>query len=166
VAAGDYPLQASVTGSGKTASIDLGVSITGTYTLALSTPDQVLSTTANAGTQKDMQLTVTNDGTAPITNVAMSASAPTNWKVEFEPATIPSVDAGATQNVTAHITPTNDAIAGDYEMTVTAKAAEATDDTTIRVRVETPQLWWIVGVALIVAVFAGLYWVFRTYGRR
>ena len=166
VAAGDYPLQASVTGSGKTASIDLGVSITGTYTLALSTPDQVLSTTANAGTQKDMQLTVTNDGTAPITNVAMSASAPTNWKVEFEPATIPSVEAGATQNVTAHITPTNDAIAGDYEMTVTAKAAEATDDTTIRVRVETPQLWWIVGVALIVAVFAGLYWVFRTYGRR
>ena len=40
------------------------------------------------------------------------------------------------------------------------------DDTTIRVRVETPQFWWIVGVVLIVAVFAGLYWVFRTYGRR
>ena len=96
----------------------------------------------------------------------MSASPPTNWKVEFEPATIPSVEAGATQNVTAHLTPTNDAIAGDYLMTVTAKGAEATADTSIRVRVETPQFWWIVGVVLIVGVFAGLYWVFRPYGRR
>ena len=68
--------------------------------------------------------------------------------------------------MTAHITPTSDAIAGDYEMTVTAKATEASDDVSIRVRVETPQFWWIVGVVLIVAVFAGLYWVFRTYGRR
>ena len=51
-------------------------------------------------------------------------------------------------------------------MTMTATGAEANDDVAIRVRVETPQLWWIVGVALIIAVFAGLYWVFRTYGRR
>ena len=49
VTAGDFPLQASVNGGGKTASIDLGVTITGTYTLTLSTPDQVLSTSANAG---------------------------------------------------------------------------------------------------------------------
>ncbi len=166
VTAGDYPLQASVSGSGKTASIDLGVTITGTYKLTLSTPDQVLSTSANAGSTTDLQMTVTNDGTAPATNLTMSASAPTNWKVEFDPATVPSIDAGATQNVTAHITPTSDAIAGDYEMTVTAKATEASDDVSIRVRVETPQFWWIVGVVLIIAVFAGLYWVFRTYGRR
>jgi uncharacterized membrane protein len=166
VTAGDYPLQATASGGGKDASIDLAVTITGTYEMALSTPDQVLSTTANAGTQKDLQLTVTNNGTAPLTNVAMSASAPTDWKVEFEPATIPTVEAGQTQNVTAHITPTSNAIAGDYMLTVTAKGAEANDDTDIRVRVETPQLWWIVGVVLIVLVFAGLYWVFRTYGRR
>ena len=51
-------------------------------------------------------------------------------------------------------------------MTLTATGAESTDDVQVRVRVETPQLWWIVGVGLIVAVFAGLYWVFRTYGRR
>ena len=66
----------------------------------------------------------------------------------------------------AKITPSSDAIAGDYEITMTAKGAESSDDVTIRVRVETPQLWWIVGVVLILLVFAGLYWVFRTYGRR
>jgi uncharacterized membrane protein len=73
---------------------------------------------------------------------------------------------GTPVNVNAKITPSSDAIAGDYELTMTAKGTESSDDVTIRVRVETPQLWWIVGVVLIVLVFAGLYWVFRTYGRR
>jgi len=79
---------------------------------------------------------------------------------------VPSIAPNDTQTLTATITPSADAIAGDYELTITAKGAEATDNVTIRVRVETPQVWWIAGVVLIVAVFAGLYWVFRTYGRR
>ena len=32
--------------------------------------------------------------------------------------------------------------------------------------VETSLLWGIVGVAIIIAVFVGLAWVFRQYGRR
>lgn len=166
VTAGSFPIKAGVSGGTKTATTDLEAVITGTYTMTLSTPDQVLSTSANAGSEKDFQLTVSNTGSAPVTNVVMSAAAPTSWKVDFDPATIPSIDAGQTTNVVAHITPTSDAIAGDYEMTITGKATEASDDVSIRVRVETPQFWWIVGVVLIVAVFAGLYWVFRTYGRR
>ena len=31
---------------------------------------------------------VTNTGSAPVTNVTLSGSAPTNWKVEFDPATV------------------------------------------------------------------------------
>lgn len=168
VAAGTYPLQVTVTGGGKTASIDLQVVITGSFTMTVSTPDQVLSTSANAGTQKDFQITITNTGTAPITNVTPSASAPTGWKVTFNPATIASIAPGTTGTVpvTAQITPSSDAIAGDYEVTMTASGAEASGNTTIRVRVETPQFWWIVGIVLIVATFGGLYWVFRTYGRR
>ena len=165
-AAATYPINVAVNGGGKDASLDLAVTVTGTYTLTLSTPDQVLSTTANAGSAKDFGLTLTNTGSAPVTGVTMSANAPTGWTVEFEPKDIASVAPGTPVTVTAKITPSSDAIAGDYEMTMTATGAESTDDVQIRVRVETPQLWWIVGVALIVAVFAGLYWVFRTYGRR
>jgi uncharacterized membrane protein len=166
VTADTYPIKVGVSGGTKVASTDLAVTITGTYTLSLTTPDQVLSTTANAGSVKDFQLVVANSGSAPVTNVTMTASAPTNWKVEFDPATVASIPAGETANVTAHITPTSDAIAGDYSMTITSKGTEASADTDIRVRVETPQFWWIVGVVLIVGVFAGLYWVFRKYGRR
>jgi uncharacterized membrane protein len=168
VDAASYPVTVSVNGGGKSAKLDLAATVTGTYTMTMSTPNQVLSTSANAGSQTDLQLTIANSGTAPITEVAPSANAPTGWKVTFEPATIAAVQPGADNaaTVTAHITPSNDAIAGDYEVTMTAKGVEATDDVTIRVRVETPQFWWIVGIVLIVAVFAGLYWVFRTYGRR
>jgi uncharacterized membrane protein len=166
VQAGTFPIEASATGAGQTAKADVTVEITGTYRLTVSTPDQVLSAAANAGTEKDVPLTVNNSGTAPVTGVALSASTPTGWKVTFDPAALDSVDAGQTATVTAKIVPSADAIAGDYEMTVTAKGAEASDDVQLRIRIETPQLWWIAGIALIVLVFAGLAWVFRRYGRR
>jgi uncharacterized repeat protein (TIGR01451 family) len=166
-AAGTYPFVVTATGGGKTAQVELSIVITGTFTVDVSTPDQVLSTSANAGSPTDFTIRVTNNGTAPITNVTTTAStAPTGWTVTFEPATVPSIDAGQFKDVVARITPTSDAITGDYNVVMTAKATEASGNTTIRVKVETPAFWWIAGLLLIVAVFAGLYWVFRTYGRR
>jgi uncharacterized membrane protein len=166
VDAASYPVQVTVTGGGKTVQGTLKVTITGTYTLDLSTANQVLSTSANAGTRTDFPMTITNSGTAPLTQVTPTATAPTKWTVAFDPPTIDSIAPGESATVTAQITPTSDAISGDYNVSVTAKAAEASGDVTIRVKVETPAFWWIAGIALIAAVFAGLYWVFRTYGRR
>ncbi len=165
--AGTYPFVVTATADGKTTEADLQIQITGSFTVNLSTPDQVLSTTANAGSLTNFTVRVTNNGTAPITNVTPSATAPTGWTVTFDPVSVPSVAAGQNQDFTAKITPTGDAITGDYNVVMTAKAAEATSDgTTIRVTVQTPAYWWIAGVVLIVLVFAALYWVFRTYGRR
>ena len=167
IAAGTYPFVVTATGGGKTAEQDLTIEITGSFTVDLSTPDQVLSTKGNAGSLTNFTIRVTNNGTAPITNVTPSATAPTGWTVTFDPASVASVDAGANQDFTAKITPTSDAITGDYNVTMTAKATEASSSaTTIRFTVETPAYWWIAGILLIVAVFAALYWVFRTYGRR
>ncbi len=167
--AGDYPVVATVSGGGKTAQVNLTVTITGSYSVSVSTPDQVLSTTANAGTEKDFVITATNTGTAPITKVQPSATAPTGWTVTFDPASVASLAAGSSNNVqsfTAKITPSSDAIAGDYIVTMKVAGAEASGSVDIRVRVETPQYWWIAGVVLLLAVFVGLGWVFRTYGRR
>lgn len=86
VAAGSFPVVVTVSGAGKTVTADLVVTITGTYTMVVSTPDQVLSTTANAGSATTFQVTVTNTGTAPVTGVEATGSAPTNWTVTFEPA--------------------------------------------------------------------------------
>ena len=71
--AGTYPLTVTAAGGGETAQIQLSVVITGSYTVALSTPNQVLSTTANAGSPTDFEIRVTNSGTAPVTAVTPSA---------------------------------------------------------------------------------------------
>ncbi len=167
--AGDFPVVVTASGGGKTAEADMTVTITGAYSMSVSTPDQVLSTTANAGTEKDFVIVATNTGTAPITQVQPSSTNPTGWTVSFDPATAATIAAGAsnnTQNFTAKITPSKDAIAGDYVVTLKVAGAEANGSVDIRVRVETPQFWWIAGVVLLLATFVGLYWVFRTYGRR
>ena len=167
IEAGDYPIQVTVTGAGETVTSDLSVTITGSFLLELTTANEVLSTTANAGSQTDVELVVTNTGTGPITAVTPTALPPTGWTVTFEPETVPTIDPQATATIVAHITPTGDAITGDYNVGITTRSEEsASDDVQIRVKVETPAFWWIAGVALIALVFIGLWWVFRTYGRR
>jgi len=68
--------------------------------------------------------------------------------------------------VTASIVPSNDAIAGDYVVSFDASAGQVGDSVDIRITIETSPLWGFIGIGLIVAVLAGLWWVFRTYGRR
>ena len=63
--------------------------------------------------------------------------------------------------------PSGDAIAGDYNLTITATGDQSTRDSMdVRFTVETSLLWGVIGVALIVAVAAGVWWVFQRYGRR
>ena len=166
IAADSYPIQVTVSGGGKTVTADLTVTITGSYSLSLSTPNQVLSARATAGTAQEFQVTVTNTGTAAVSKLTPTATPPSGWTVTFSPETLDTLEAGKTETITATITPSGDAITGDYQLSVTAKTAEAQDTMAIRVTVETPAFWWIAGVLLIGAIGAALYWVFRTYGRR
>jgi uncharacterized membrane protein len=48
----------------------------------------------------------------------------------------------------------------------TATEAGATGAAQIRFTVETSPIWALVGLGLIVLILAGLFYVFRTYGRR
>ena len=166
-AAGTYPVRVTATAGSREIAGDLAVVITGSYGMTLSTPDEVLSTRGSAGSAIRQVLEVTNTGTAPLENVTVSGTTPTQWTVDFEPsATIESIAPNETATVTAVITPSGDAIAGDYAVTLRSTADEADDSIEVRVTVETSLLWGIIGIAIIIAVFVGLGWVFRRYGRR
>jgi len=168
VAAGTYPIQVTATAGERQVTQDLTIEVTGSYSLTLGTPNDVLSASGSAGAATTQQFEVTNTGTAPITAVAITASAPTNWEVTFDPEAVPTIAPGATETITASITPSGEAVAGDYVVSFTAKAAEAsaTDTAQVRFTVETSPLWAIIGLGLIVLILAGLFYVFRTYGRR
>ena len=95
----------------------------------------------------------------------MSATAPSGWTVKFDPATV-DVPAGQQVQVVAHVSPSADAIAGDYVTTFKATAAEANASTDIRVTIETSALWGAIGIGLIAIVLIVLWFTFRRFGRR
>jgi uncharacterized membrane protein len=152
----------------------LAVEITGTFSMTLSTPNQLVSAHGAAGSATIQQVVVTNTGTGPLTNVALTATQPTNWKVTFEPATIPAIQPGATGavTVTATITPVGEAVTGDYQVAINAAAAGANGAGAARANlpmtftVETSPIWLLAGFGLIVVILLALFYVFRTYGRR
>ncbi len=163
--AGVYPITVDATSGDKTAHADLSVEVTGSYSLKLTTPDGRLSTNASAGGVTDLSVVLQNTGTADIPDVKLSATAPTGWTVKFEPDTV-SVPANGDAQVTAHLTPSGNAIAGDYVTTFKASSDLASANADMRVTIETSLLWGAVGIALIALVLAGLWWTFRRYGRR
>ena len=153
--------------AGVTATAELTVEITGSFSMTLTTPDNRLNTSGSAGGEIRQALEITNTGTAPLEGLTLRGTPPSGWSVRFDPETVPAIQPGAEQAVTAIITPSGDAIAGDYEVPITASNDTAgSTDLALRVTVETSLLWGLIGVAIIVAVFAGLWWVFQRYGRR
>lgn len=164
-AAGKYPIAVDANAGTLTAHADLSVEITGSYALSMTTGNGVLSTNASAGSASDLTLVITNTGTADVANAKMTATPPNGWTVTFNPDTV-NIAANGTANVVAHMTPSNDAIAGDYMTTFKATADVANASADVRVTVQTSPLWGIVGIGIIAIVLIGLLWVFRQFGRR
>ena len=167
-AAGTYPIQVEARAGEQTATADLGIEITGSYSMTLATPGGVLSTSGAAGAPTTQVFELTNTGTAAVTEVEITASKPSGWDVTFDPPTLPSIEPGAVGTITATITPSSEAVAGDYVVSFTGKSTEGNADSPAQVRftVETSALWALIGLGIIVLILGGLFYVFRTYGRR
>lgn len=166
VKAGSYKIPIRAVSSGSQVSTELEVVITGTYDLKISTDSERLNLEATAGDAKTVKLKVTNDGSADLKGIDLTSSLPSNWEMTFQPETIDQLKAGETREVVAILTPSGDALAGDYAISVSAYTPEASSSADLRVEVETSILWGWIGVLIVAAVFAGLYYVFRKYGRR
>jgi uncharacterized membrane protein len=166
VVAGQYPIKVTAEGGGKKADITLTAEVTGSYKVTLTTPSGRLNAKAVAGKGSDLTLTVRNEGSTSIGNVTLSSSPPAGWKVTFSPSTINTIAAGRSQNVVAHITPSGQAVAGDYVLTLTATGQGSTSNADIRVTVQASKLFGIIGLLVIAAAIYVLLRVFRQYGRR
>jgi uncharacterized membrane protein len=116
-----------------------------------------------------MSFVIKNTGTAPMSKVTLVGTPPTGWKVTVDPTDgLDTIAPDQTGTINATITPSSDAVAGDYVVNFKSTATEDATGATAQIRytVETSTIWLIVGVGLIVLILAGLYYVFRTYGRR
>lgn len=167
VAAGTYPIVVTASSGARQVSTELGLEVTGSYGMTLSTPDDRLNVAGTAGGEIRQTLVIENTGTAPLDGLTLTSSdAPTGWTVRFDPETPAAIAPGQTGQVTAIIQPSGDAIAGDYNVTLSASNDNTSAEQSFRVTVETSLLWGLIGVALIIAVLVGLWFVFQRYGRR
>ena len=84
-AAGSYQVKVHASTRNASADMTLGLDATGEPKIALASADERLNADAEAGKATQINLVVTNDGSAPAKNVEVSATPPSNWKVSFAP---------------------------------------------------------------------------------
>lgn len=164
--AGEYTIPVSAISATENLSGELKLTITGNYQLSLSTPSSRLSFDATANKQSAVTVSVTNSGNIDLQNINLSSTAPTGWTVEYSESSIPALEAGATKELTVYVTPAEDALSGDYALSLTAKNAEASSSAAFRVTVKTETKWGIVGGLIILAVLGVLAFCFKKFGRR
>jgi len=163
---GEYQITVEATSGEITGTIELTAVVTSTYIMSLAPTGELYNTTATAGRDNYFSIEVQNNGSAAIDDIDFSTSKPTGWTVEFSPSDIDSIAAFDSQTVEVNIKPPAKAIAGDYQISLTAKGKQISDDIDIRVTVETPTIWGWLGVAIIVVVIAGLVYIFMRFSRR
>lgn len=166
VEAGDYTIDCAATSAKEQLSTALNVKILGTYNMELSTPDGRLSFDAYANKESDVTLKLTNSGNIALENISLTASAPSGWDVAFDTSVIDSLDAGASKEVVAHVTPGKDSLTGDYATIISASCDNQSAMAQFRITVKTQTGWGIFAVVIIIAVAGGLYYVMKKYGRR
>ncbi|HWQ11209.1 MAG TPA: NEW3 domain-containing protein [Roseiflexaceae bacterium] len=165
--AGSYAVKVLAQGGEVQAETVLVAEVTGRPQLALTGPDGRLSGEAQIGATTPFKLIVQNTGSAPARAIEMSASQPAGWTVTFEPQVIPELPAGQSAEVTASVKPADQAVAGDYVLTFTARPEDSpAKSAEFRVTLLTSTLWGLVGVALIALAVAVVGLAVMRFGRR
>lgn len=167
VASGDFAIPVNFNGDKAKATTKLSLDISGQPTISLSGENDRLSGEAYAGQEQNIPLVVHNSGTAPATNLTLSASPPSGWKVTFDPKTIPQLATDQDAKVTASVTPAAQAINGDYVVSFTASGDAGVSETaSYRLSVLTSTLWGFAGVGVIGAALLVLVGAVGRFGRR
>lgn len=164
--AGHYPVKVRVAAEDAHATAEVALDITGQPKLALAGREGLLSARATAGRDSAIPVTVTNTGTAPADNIQLSGTAPSGWKVTFEPKTIERIAPNQHTEVQAIIRPSDKAIAGDYVTTLTAASRGETGTANFRIAVTTSTMWGVAGVGIIGAALLIMVGAVARYGRR
>ena len=166
VDAGHYAVTARVAAEDARAETQVTLDISGQPKLTLAGRDGLLSARATAGTEASIPVVVTNTGTAPAENIQLSGSAPSGWKVSFEPKTIDRIAPNEHKEVQALLSPPSKAIAGDYVTSLTATSHGENGHADFRVTVTTSTLWGVAGIGIIGAALLIMVGAVARFGRR
>jgi uncharacterized membrane protein len=163
---GEYPITVKVSSDKAKGEVTLKVVLTGTYKLDAGTANGLLSLDAYQGKGANMSFYVKNNGSAAQEGIKFVTFKPENWKVEFSPEKIDMLSPGKLQQVEMTITPAEQALVGDYSVGVNVQGEKSSKDLEFRVTVRASTAWGWIGIIIIIAVLAGLVFLFVRMGRR
>jgi uncharacterized membrane protein len=164
--AGHFPVTVTVNAEDATAKVSLALDVVGQPQLQVAGRDGLLSARAVAGEQSSIPIVVTNTGSAPAENIALAATAPTGWKVTFEPSTIDRLVPGKDSEVQALVTPSDKSLAGDYMTSINATSRGEAASGQFRVTVATSTMWGMAGAGVIGAALLLMLGAVARFGRR
>ncbi|HEU0155460.1 MAG TPA: NEW3 domain-containing protein [Stellaceae bacterium] len=165
--AGDYKLALHAKSDAASSDLGLGITVVGQPRLSLAGEGGRLSGNAYAGQASQLTVVLRNDGSAPARDIELSGSAPEGWKTSFEPKAVSELAAGRSRSVQVTLTPSPRAIAGDYQTTISANAADGqSESANFRVTVLTSTLWGAVGIGVIALALLVVVFAVARFGRR
>ncbi len=168
---GDYLIPVTVSSEDEVymAAVGLVLRITGQGLLSATTDTGLLNVDATAGGSSSVVFRLFNVGTAPLTDINLSADRPTDWKITYSRDAVEELSDLSGQNFTdiaLTIEPPGDAVPGDYLVTLRASNVESTDTIEMRVTVTQSTIWGWLGIVLVLGVLGGLVGLFVRLGRR
>lgn len=164
--AGSYAITAHVAAGDAKAQAAMKLDLTGAPSLSLAGRNGILSARAVAGRETAIPIIVSNGGTAPAEHVKLSGTAPSGWKITFEPATVDRIAPNQHQEVQALLTPTIKTIAGDYVTAMRADARGNSGSANFRVTVSTSTVWGAVGAGIVGIALLLMVGAVARFGRR
>ncbi len=161
-----YLLPVKAVSKADTLQLNLEAVVKGSYSLELTTPTGRLSSEITSGSREEIQLLVKNSGTLPLNELELSGQLPPQWESVFEPARLQQLEPGKTETITVTVKVPDKTIAGDYAGTFTVKNTGSSAQANFRMVVTTSLLSGWIGILVIVAAIALVYYLVRKYGRR
>ncbi|MFA4719306.1 COG1470 family protein [Pyrococcus kukulkanii] len=150
--------------SGLVKEVPIKIDLTGIYQMDVNLMNYRLTITA--GEERETTINIYNFGTAPITNIRISASAPKGWEVYVEPQSIPILDPKKPTSAMIRIKVPKGTPAGDYRVRITVKSDQQEWNDSIRVVVRQKSTSAYIGIFLLILAFVGVILMIRRVGRR
>ncbi|MEK7281971.1 MAG: NEW3 domain-containing protein, partial [Chloroflexota bacterium] len=168
---GKYGITVAATSAGVTGSLDLSVTLVNeanvTYSLIMNTATGRLNAEATAGQESHVSVELSNTGTGEIEGITLASEKPEGWVVTYSPSTLNSLAPGEVVQLDVAIKPIGKTLPGDYLVKLTSFGLRRGNSSVeLRVAVNTPTSWGLVGIGIVLAVIAAMATIFFRLGRR
>jgi len=165
VGVGEYNFTAVIGSSARQYEENLTLRLRGSYDMR--TYAKSYRHDIDRGDTLAFDMTISNAGTGgALTNIEVNMSAPQGWRVTVDPASVASLEAGERATVQVTVVPPADIVAGEYKVVAAVKSDQAEAEDEYRIVVKEQSYVAVLGLLVMAGVAAGLWYMFRKYGRR